>query len=143
MIEFRMKGIAVEQFAILKDNPPQNHNQIRINSEIGFEGSVEKSIIGCRLNLSFEENDEKFIVLKIMCTFEINTNSWNSMIEDNTLTLPKDFLQHIAVHTVGTARGILFSKTESTPFNIYILPPINVEKIINEDLKVSVEEQNA
>ncbi len=141
MIEFRMSGITVEQFAILKDNPPQNPDNVRIGSEIGFEGSVERAIIGCKFHMAFEENDEKFMILKIMCSFEINNNSWDKMIQNNILTLPKDFLQHIAVHTIGTARGILFCKTESTPFNMYILPPINVERIVNEDLHVKMESQ--
>jgi len=42
------------------------------------------------------------------------------------------------MHTVGTARGVLHSKTESTPFNGLIIPPINVEQIIQEDIVVNV-----
>lgn len=51
----------------------------------------------------------------------------------NTLVIPKGFLRHLAMLTVGTSRGILHAKTEGTCFNKYVLPTINVTLIIKED----------
>ncbi len=35
--------------------------------------------------------------------------------------------------TFGTARGILFAKTEGTPYQQLLLPPTNVDAMIKED----------
>ena len=53
--------------------------------------------------------------------------------EHQKLTVQKGFLQHMAVLTVGTTRGILHAKTENTPFNRYHLPTINLKDMINQD----------
>lgn len=54
--------------------------------------------------------------------------------KDNTkLTVDKGFLQHMAMITVGTTRGILHSKTDNTRFNKYHLPTINVARLISEN----------
>ena len=36
--------------------------------------------------------------------------------------------------TIGTARGVLHSKTENTPYNKYLLPTLNVSDLVNNDL---------
>lgn len=78
-----------------------------------------------------------------MCAFKISEDDWAEMArEDGRTTLPKGFLCHIAMHTVGTVRGILHVKTENTPFNRYILPVIDVEQTIDEDIIVDVKPDN-
>jgi hypothetical protein len=49
------------------------------------------------------------------------------------LTIPKGFLAHLAMISVGTARGILHCKTENTIFNNFVLPLVNVASMIPED----------
>jgi hypothetical protein len=44
------------------------------------------------------------------------------------------------MHTVGTIRGILHCKTEGTPFNALILPPINVSEMVTGDLELPISE---
>ncbi|MPN63841.1 hypothetical protein SDC9_211608 [bioreactor metagenome] len=56
------------------------------------------------------------------------------MLSNNVLLVPKNFMQHLAVITIGTARGILHAKTENTPFNQYVLPTINVSEMIKDDV---------
>ena len=36
--------------------------------------------------------------------------------------------------SVGTLRGIIHTKTEGTVLNTIVLPPINLDEIINKDL---------
>lgn len=136
MIGFRMLKIQVEQFAILGNNTP--------NGEIGFNTSlsfgVNPSVAGVRVTTKYElvSNDEKLVILELSCIFEIYKESWNKLLVDGKITLPKDFLSHLAMHSVGTARGILFAKTESTVFSQYILPPINIAERITEDITFDV-----
>jgi len=51
----------------------------------------------------------------------------------NSVTLPKGFAQQLAGITVGTARGILHSETENTPFNEYFIGLMDLKDIFTED----------
>ncbi len=59
---------------------------------------------------------------------------WDSLISDDVITFRKNDLGFFANQTVGVARGIMFCKTEGTPFSQYILPPVNLESLIKEDI---------
>jgi hypothetical protein len=43
-------------------------------------------------------------------------------------------MSHFGVITVGTARGVLHSKTDGSIFNDLILPTINLTEIIKDDI---------
>ena len=53
--------------------------------------------------------------------------------ELNRLVVPKGFLQHMGMLTVGTSRGILHAKTENTNLNQFHIPTVNVAELINKD----------
>lgn len=36
--------------------------------------------------------------------------------------------------TIGTARGVLHSKTENTTFNQFLLPTLNVNELVQKDV---------
>ncbi len=56
----------------------------------------------------------------------------------NTLTLEKGFARHLSVIAVGTARGVLHSKTEDTDLNHIALPLINIEEVLQEDVIIEL-----
>jgi len=59
--------------------------------------------------------------------------------ELKSIILPVSLITHMAVLTVGTARGILHSKTENTKFNKYLLPTINVTESLKSDIAIALE----
>ena len=64
----------------------------------------------------------------------------NGSLEVNVkLVILKVMLEHFAVQTVGTARGILHCKTEGSQFNGIILPPVNVTELVTEDMILPIE----
>lgn len=99
---------------------------------------VENSIITVQIKFTYIFNNYPFVILNCQCSFmfdDINLKSFAN--EDGcTYTFPRDLVTHLAVLTVGTARGILHCKTENTNYNKFILPPIDLTKIIKEDLKL-------
>ena len=60
-------------------------------------------------------------------------NTTINQSEKGKIIVPEMFLEHIAAVTTGTSRGILFAKTEKTPFNNFILPPLNVKELVQSD----------
>lgn len=139
MVRFRMDNIEVEQFAILSDKLPAS-GEVDYETSLGFMYSVEAKKIACTFILVYSDPDGDNPLLKMMltCQFAIQPEDWETMISDGYITIPRNLQEFLAVHTVGTSRGVLFSKTEKTPFVRLILPPVNVSEIIKGDIKESI-----
>ena len=137
MISFRMKMIKVEQFAILSNN--LSNDNIGFNTSISFGFNPSESEICVTTKYELMQEEEKLVMLDLSCFFEIHKDNWDSMKKDSKIIFPKDFLAHLAMHSVDTARGVLFCKTEGTVFSQFILPPINVASKITEDFSIDLE----
>ena len=76
------------------------------------------------------------------CEFEVSEKALGSFnkVKEEKYIIPRNFLLHLGVITIGTARGILHSKTEGTKFNKFILPSINLTTMINEDMEFNLKE---
>jgi hypothetical protein len=131
MTQFRMDQIKVEQFAILENNIP--HDDIGFSAELTPGASKEDKVIAIRLKASYTSNEKLLLVCVVSCVFKVEPDSWKEWEQDNQIIVPRGFIAHLAMHTFGTARGILFSRTEGTPYQRLILPPTNVDAIIKED----------
>ena len=134
MVQFRMSKINTEQFAILSETPPVG--DIKLNTILEVKFSVELHSIAITLKTSFEFQEKSFLLLIISCEFEVLQTDWDSLKKDGKIIIPKYILETFAVQTIGTARGIMHCKTEGTPFNHFIIPPINATKLINGDLTI-------
>jgi hypothetical protein len=133
-IGFQMNQIAVNQFAILAPEPPAG--DISVELSVQFKTDIVNKGIAVVFGIRFSHNDALLLLLEIQCEFKIKPEDWDGLILDGEVVIPVYFLRHIALHTVGTARGVLFCKTEGTPFNKFILPPVNLESMINQDVRI-------
>lgn len=133
-IGFALCKVITEQFAIIEEGFSETGRVgIRTNLKFG-PGFLQKRII-CLTSFSFESDEKPFIVIEAGCHFQITEITWKQMFdkESDSLVVPKNFLVHLAMLTVGTTRGILHAKTEHTSFNNYLLPAINVSALIKKD----------
>ena len=131
MIKFRMVKINIGQFAILTDVAPVEGISYTVG--LGFSSATNAKRIGCDFSVEFAHNEKPVIKLGVFCEFEISPEDWDGRIKDNSLIVTKDELGFFANQTVGVARGIMFCKTEGSPFSQFIVPPINLVKLIKGD----------
>lgn len=136
MIKFRMVKINVEQFAILADVAPAEGLSYTVS--VRFRSSTEAKRIGCDFGVEFAHNESPILKLNIFCEFQISSDDWEEKINDNKLTITKSELGYFANQTVGVARGIMFCKTEGTPFSQFILPPVNLVNLIKDDFVIEL-----
>lgn len=136
MIRFRMAKISVKQFAILTDTVPTDGLSYIVGMQ--FKTATEFRRVGCEFSVEFAHDDKAILKLTIFCEFDIQPDDWAEHIIENALLITKEDLGYFANQTVGVARGIMFCKTESTPFCQFIVPPINLTELIKEDLKVEI-----
>lgn len=135
MMRFRMTKINVGQFALLLSEMPTG--EIRIHIDMDLKYSLEMKRIMVSMLFTFEIDDHKAMLLQLNCEFEIAAEDWNAAISDGKLTIPKEIIEYFGAQTIGVSRGVLHCKTEGTPFNGIILPPINVSDLVKEDLVIS------
>lgn len=128
-----MFKINVEQFAILADAPSESFN---IKSSMKLDFSLENRNIRISMNFEFTDNDALMMLLKMNCEFNVHEQDWNSFKNGDKIVIPKQLLDYFISQTVGTARGILYCKTESTPFSHIVLPPLDVSKMVASDIEI-------
>lgn len=136
-IHFNICRIEIVQFAILINTVPTEN--IVIGTDLTFGTSNEDNVIAPKIKFTFETNRKPFIILEVVCYFKIKASDWKKLEKDSILRLPTHFSSHITMLTVGTARGILHCKTESTPFNSFIIPPIDITNMIKEDMELQLD----
>ncbi len=133
-IGFALQGIKTEQFAFLEGNYVPKKEAI-IGTELQFKLDHQNKQIGVFLGVEFIQGKKVFLKIQVSCHFKVEDQSWRAFFqkENTKLVVPKEFLVHLATIATGTTRGVLFVKTESTPFSKFILPTLNVAEMITDD----------
>ncbi len=135
-IAFHMSQIKIEQFAVLIDEIPED---LGVNVSFGVQISDDYKSVRMLAQIRYTQEDTVHLMLDMACIFSLSEESIKELIESNKIVLPRGFLVHMAIHTIGTARGVLHCKTEGKKVNILVLPPINVDSMFPEDLEFVME----
>lgn len=135
MLRFRMDKIGILQFAILQTELiPQDYY---LNTTLAFKTDPESQHAACITKFEFNKKEnELLLIIEVQCEFVIHPDDWKLLKKnEETVDIPQDILELFAVQTIGATRGILFTKTEGTPYGMsnYILPPVNVHEIMTAE----------
>ena len=135
-IAFHMSQIKIEQFAVLIDEIPED---LGVNVSFGVQISDDYKSVRMLAQIRYTQEDTVHLMLDMACIFSLSEESIKELIESNKIVLPRGFLVHMAIHAIGTARGVLHCKTEGKKMNVLVLPPINVDSMFPEDLEFVME----
>lgn len=133
-VNFRLCKIITPQFATNEEALTEK-DKIQLNTNLGF-GIDENNGIGCLASFKFLSNNAPFIILDVECEYKIEKEDWDRLVnnEKTEIKFEAAFLKHLAMLTIGTARGVLHTKTENTKFNKYFLPTLNVNGMDINDM---------
>jgi hypothetical protein len=139
-VPFKLFQITTEEFATIEENLDVKA-KINLNNELAFAVDTDGFAIKCTLRVTFEIGEKIFLIIQASCEFEIEPNAWNEMLNSKKqrLTIDKGFATHLAFLTTGTVRGILHVKTENTVFNQFMLPTLNVNEMVPENIKIDLQ----
>jgi len=138
-VGFALKGIKTEQFAIFEANYAPK-KETGLGTELQFKLDQINKQIAVFIGFEFIQGKKVFLKIQVSCHFKIEESSWSSFIQEDKWIIPKGFLAHLAMITTGTSRGVLFAKTEGTPFSKFIVPTLNVAEMIQEDATFDIAE---
>lgn len=133
-IGFKLFHVKTEEFATNQIEIDEN-KEVGVNVGIDFGIAKESKSLACFAQFMFGYEEIPVIILKLRCEFLIEESAWDEYLSKNQkrIKFPKGFLQHLAVITVGTARGVIHSRTEETTLNNLLLPTLNVRDLITDD----------
>ncbi|MBP5649718.1 MAG: hypothetical protein J6X01_01410 [Bacteroidales bacterium] len=132
-IAFRMNLIKIDQFAIMVEKPMNPDLVYSIDTAIRFGMTQDTKQLFCQYKTQYRNGNKTDLLIGVSCGFEIEPNSWNGLIDGETLSVPSSFLKYMGVQTIGITRGILYEKTVGTVFDQLILPHVNLEAMITVD----------
>lgn len=138
-VSFRLVKIITDQYATFED-AFDSQKEVEVQTDASYGASIESRTVFCKISHNFKNiSGSPFIKIGLICIFDIDPADWEGLfsIDKNNLTLPRDLCIHMAMLAIGTARGVLHSKTEGTPFNIHVLPTINTLAMIPGDLIIN------
>lgn len=133
-VGFLLKAIKTEQFATFPEFYSKKKN-VGLTTNLEYKVSTENKQVGVFATFAFDQTKKVFLKIQVSCHFEISADAWSKFLTESKIVLPKDFMTHIAILTIGTARGVLHSRTEGTQFNQYILPTLDIRGLISKDVE--------
>lgn len=138
-IGFQLTGIKTTQYAVV-ESAWKEGVKVNLKTNIRIEADKARHAVSVATKFEFVQRNKSFLIIEVACAFAIEPSAWNDMCssEGTTCTLPRGFAMHLAVLTVGTARGVLHAKTENTPFNRFVLPTINLTELIEGDAELKL-----
>lgn len=132
-IDFNLTKINTLQFAIIEDAFNVDIDKFNIKTNLGYGVDSENSSILSLVKIQFEQKNIPFLIIEVSCEFDVVENFWKEFDSNKSITIPKGFMAHLAMITIGSTRGILHEKTKNTKFNEFVLPTINATKMIEKD----------
>lgn len=136
-VGFALLSLKIEQYATFEKNFSESKKS-NLTTGLEFKISKEQKQISVFVTFTFEQAQKAFIKIQVSCHFKIAVDAWNNFENESKIIFPKGFMAHLAMLTVGSARGILHAKTEGTKFNKFLLPTINVTSLIKNDIEFSL-----
>ncbi len=139
-IKFSIKSIVTDEFATIK-SCYKEAEEVKIETGYEFGISPEDNFLVVGLSVFFKCIENPFIILKIKCGFDIDPQAFEELKGEETrkYIVPKGFLTHLTVLTIGTARGILHARLEKSGFEQFILPTLNISDMLKEDMLFEVQ----
>ena len=134
-VRFSLVKISTDQFAIIT-NSFKIGEAVNLKTGLQFGADKENKILSVKASFQFEQQAIPFLVIEASCFFKIEPNDWNTFAEEREIVVPKGIITHFTVLTVGTVRGILHAKTEGTNFNGFVIPTIDVTKLVTSDIRM-------
>lgn len=136
VIEFALRQITTDQFAILQENYSPDKEIILFN-DFHFSMNAQIKMVKAQISLRFQQEEKTVMLLEVSCIFKIKDDSWQAMQDKaaGTITIPNHAAQSFAAILLGTARGILHDKTAGTVYNGYIVPLQDLTTLIIGDFQ--------
>lgn len=132
-IPYRISHIDTLQYAIFPDNFV-NGQEVQVNTNCGYNVRSGLNQVRNVISVNYTQNEKLLLTVQLACYFDIAPEGFAAIKSEGKI--PADFLRYMGSITIGVLRGVIHAKTEGTVLNPIVLPPINLEEMIKDDLLI-------
>ncbi len=134
-LPFKLKAITTREFATDKDAFLDAEQEVTLKYTLSFGIDIQETTISVLSKCTFLQNEKAFIICGVSCLFDIQPQAWEKQItaDKKKISFPRQFAEHLAVLTTSTLRGVLHTKLENSEFSNFILPNIDISKLVPAD----------
>lgn len=134
-ISFRLNDMETLQYAVFSENYKAKETNKDINFDFSFDVDSTRRIVRCIPKITLLQSNNPFLVLEVAFLFNLSEETWQSLIANNKITIPKALKEHFLVVSVGTLRGIVYEKTnKSKAIQKIVIPTLDVRTDTGDDL---------
>ena len=133
---FALNEIVTKQFAIIKDAYKKGEASTDLAANLLFGCDPETRRVAVDFTFRFEQQGKQFLVIEVSTAYLIAPESWERMLDDDKVTIPRGLATHLAILSIGNVRGVLHAKTENTEFNWLMIPLYYVADDVKFDLVI-------
>lgn len=137
---FNLVNVQTEQFALFEENKGTSMDSYSISTDIEIGLSEPEKGVQMLLGITMLQKNKPHIKIEVSCDFVIEEKTWDSFCNENEILLPAGFMRHLAKISIGTVRGILHARTRNTAFSDFMLPLLNVGKLVAEDIRFTLDD---
>jgi len=139
-IRFGWYKIVTDEFAMTEEKyAPSDPAQMRI--DLLFNTIEAEKLVTVKVKCLFYQEDKLLLIITVSCLFNIYPEDWEKIFDAKAriLTLSLSSALQFASLSISTTRGVLHALTESAPLNSIILPPVNLNELVKEQISIIVQ----
>ena len=137
-LRFKIQKINTYKFET-SDFLDTSTDKVRLEMKIDFK-KIEANIIEVVVRFKFYRGDitNEIINISVGMIYDIHPEDFAGFIQnDGAIIIPQELAVYLSGLVIGTTRGILSVRTESTKFSQFIIPPTTLDTTILSDIKIT------
>lgn len=135
---FKLNQIKTEQFAIIDQSYNDKEGQVSLIFDVDLNLNPKDRTVKSSVKFQFSQANRPFIIIEVSCQFKISDNEFLNLIQETSVIFERETVTELADFVVKTTRGILHAKTESTIFNQFRIPQIDLTNTIQGSLAFEI-----
>lgn len=139
-IGFNLSKVVAERFDVFEQLFDEKQDNITLNTVLNTGFNPQNHELAFSIEVQFQQGENVFIIAQITHYYHFEKELLIKLhLNQNSIKLQKDFAKHLIVLTIGSLRGYLKAKLEDSKLSLLHLPLIEIKKLVDKDLIVSIE----
>ena len=142
-LEYRILDISTTQFAVFMSEAEAilDMDQLNMNSSFSYGVDAAEKLFSSKIDIVvYGKDNVPILKIETRATYKLAEEALKRMIEGASFCMAVHDVMHFTSILYGATRGILTCKLEETSLKHFILPPIDLTKIITRPLNIQLEE---
>lgn len=137
-VQYQFIKMELTQFSPKWEMYSSENSAVGLETKFNFAFNKSEGVLKCTTILAFRQDNQDFLNSELQTFFKLKEESIKELTEENVIIIPKGLLCQFASLSYGSYRGIIYMKTINTDLSNMILPPMYIDEVIKEDIKISL-----